>query len=563
MDRNAIIGFLLIGLILILFPFYQRKILGVKTPVTKERQETGSGVGPSQEIADTRKEAIVPGAQDQNEITAIPYSGKIDTLIVETNRFRGVLSTIGGGTILSWKLKAYEDFRNEAVELVPNGSRANFGFMIQQKMDDPIDLSESNFSLVRRDSTLENNRKTEQLWFEFLHPILGRIQRKISFQENDFNIQSQVLLLSEKIRPEDCKVIVNWTEGIMTTERNSREEATYHKAFALQGGELFNIKKGSSGWKEGTTEWAAVRSKYFLLAMMTKNQKGISVKLARNEKDHEFNDYKGLKARWPTYYISIMIQMQAQFSDEEPLSLFLGPMDYRILKAQGAHLEKMMDFGWTLIRPFSIASFYALEFIHKIIHNWGWSIIFFSILVKVILYPLTRKGTQSMREMQALQPKLNALREKYKNDPQKMNAETMKLYKQHGVNPMGGCLPILFQMPILIGLFQVFRSTIMLRKASFLGVIKDLSAPDHVIPIGGGIHLLPILMGATMIIQQKMTVQDPKQKMMGYMMPVVMLFIFYNFSAGLNLYYLIFNILSITQDYWTKKSKKQMEIASG
>ena len=563
MDRNSIIGFLLIGLVLILFPFYQKEILGVKPLPQQEKQAKSTTVDPNKDILDARQEAFVPDPQEKSGIDAPGYSGNADTLIVETNRYRGVLSTLGGGTVLSWKLKDYEGFNGEAVELVPEGSAANFGFMIQHKTDEPIDLSEQNFSLVKRDSIFENGRIIENLLFELQHPALGRIQRKLSFQEDDFLMQSMISLSSEKIKSSDCKVIVQWMQGLMATEKNNKEEATYHKAFALQGGELFNIKKGSSGWREGTTEWAAIRSKYFLLAMIPKNQTGISVKLIKNEKDHILKDGKDGEMKWGTYYISIINQMPESISEQKRLDLFLGPMDYRILKSQNAHLEKMMDFGWTLIRPFSIASFYVLEFIHKIIKNWGWSIILFSILVKVILYPLTKKSTQSMREMQALQPKLNALREKYKNDPQKMNTETMKLYKQHGINPMCGCLPILLQMPILIGLFQVFRSTIMLRKAGFLGVIKDLSTPDQIIPVGGGIHLLPILMGATMIIQQKMTVQDPKQKMMGYMMPVVMLFIFYNFSAGLNLYYLIFNILSIAQDYWTKKTRKQMEIATG
>lgn len=562
MDRNAIIGFLLIGLILILFPMYQRKVIGVKPPVQESRQEPAPQVPPHEAVG-AGQETPVPEKQGEKSIAAMPQSGKVETVRIETNRFRGVISSLGGGTLLSWKLKDYKGESGEPVELVPEGAAGNFGLMLQKKMDDPVDLSGHVFSLIRADSTFEENRKNGQLVFELMHPALGRIQRILSFQDDDFVIRSQVLLLSENMKPGDYKAIVIWNQGLMATERNSREEAAYHKAFALQGGELFNFKKGTSGWKEGTTEWAAIRGKYFLLAMMAENQKGISVKLARNDQDHEFTDSKGAKVRWATYYISIMIKMGEQDAGEGQLSLFLGPMDYRVLKAQGAHLERMMDFGWTLIRPFSIASFYALEFIHKIIKNWGWSIILFSILVKIILYPLTRKSTQSMREMQALQPKLNALREKYKSDPQKMNAETMKLYKQHGINPMGGCLPILFQMPILIGLFQVFRSTIMLRKAEFLGVIKDLSAPDHIIPLAGGVHLLPVLMAATMIIQQKMTVQDPKQKMMGYMMPLVMLFIFYNFSAGLNLYYLIFNILSIVQDYWIKKNKKQTEIAPG
>ena len=157
-----------------------------------------------------------------------------------------------------------------------------------------------------------------------------------------------------------------------------------------------------------------------------------------------------------------------------------------------------------------------------------------------------------MHAMQELQPKMTAIREKYKKDPQRMNQEIMKLYKQHGVNPMGGCLPLILQLPILYALFTLFRTTILLRQAGFLGLIKDLSAPDGIL---GGINLLPILMGATMIIQQKLSTQDPKQRAMAYMMPIFFSFIFYRMSAGLNLYYLMFNILTIAQEMFIRKHK--------
>jgi len=169
---------------------------------------------------------------------------------------------------------------------------------------------------------------------------------------------------------------------------------------------------------------------------------------------------------------------------------------------------------------------------------------------------------KSMKQMQELQPKINALREKYKNDPQRLNVELMKLYKQQGINPMSGCLPILLQLPILIALFNLFRTTIILRQAPFLGIIHDLSMPDRIIPLGGShaMNLLPILMGITMFLQQRKTVaQDPRQKFMAYFMSIFMVYIFYNLSAGLNLYYLTFNVLSILQDQWLKLSGPKRE----
>jgi YidC/Oxa1 family membrane protein insertase len=166
-----------------------------------------------------------------------------------------------------------------------------------------------------------------------------------------------------------------------------------------------------------------------------------------------------------------------------------------------------------------------------------------------------------MSEMQYLQPKMMELREKYKNEPQRLNKEMMKLYREHGVNPLGGCLPMLLQMPVLFALFIVFRSTIQLRGQPFILWINDLAAPDvlHIgmnLPlIGDNIHVLPILMGLTMIWQSKMSITDPKQKMMVYFMPIFLVFIFYSLPSGLNLYYAVFNVLSMAQ---TRQIKKKM-----
>jgi len=244
-----------------------------------------------------------------------------------------------------------------------------------------------------------------------------------------------------------------------------------------------------------------------------------------------------------------------QETEESWFTLYMGPIDYQELKAHGANLEKMMNFGWVIIKPFSIAFYYVLQYIRGIVGNYGWAIIIFAIMIKIALYPLTRKSFQSMRKMQALQPKISALKEKYKNDQQKVTKATMALYKEEGVNPMGGCLPMVLQMPVLFALFNLFRTTIMLRQASF-GLISDLSAPDAMISLGGSsIHVIPILMGATMIIQQKLSMQDPKQKAMAYMMPIFFTFMFYRFSSGLNLYYLVFNVVTIAQELIVKKRK--------
>ena len=182
--------------------------------------------------------------------------------------------------------------------------------------------------------------------------------------------------------------------------------------------------------------------------------------------------------------------------------------------------------------------------------------IIFSLLVKILVYPLTKKSYESTQKMQAIQPEISALKEKYKNDQQKFSQAQISLFKERGVNPLGGCFPILLQMPLLFALFQVFRSTIELRGAPFVLWIKDLSAPDAIInlpfhiPIyGGHIAVLPILMGVTMFIQQKMmpTQASGQQKFMSYFMTGFFTLLFNNFPSGLNLYYTLFNALTIVQ----------------
>jgi YidC/Oxa1 family membrane protein insertase len=202
---------------------------------------------------------------------------------------------------------------------------------------------------------------------------------------------------------------------------------------------------------------------------------------------------------------------------------------------------------------------WAFTSIHQYIPNYGLVLILFGVVVKILVFPLTKKSYVSMKSMQNLQPKVQELRDKYKDDQQKMNQEMMKIYKEHGVNPMGGCLPMLLQMPLLYALFIVFRSTIELRGAEFIGWITDLSQPDTVFTLpfslplyGANVNILPIVMGVTMIIQQRMTssVSSQQQKMMMWFMPVIFLLIFNNFPSGLNLYYALFNLMTIIQQKW-------------
>ncbi|MBU1276456.1 MAG: membrane protein insertase YidC [Proteobacteria bacterium] len=241
--------------------------------------------------------------------------------------------------------------------------------------------------------------------------------------------------------------------------------------------------------------------------------------------------------------------------------VFYGPKDLKILNPLGHDLSDAVDFGWfdIIAKPFLI----AMNFIYDFIGNYGIAIIIVTLLTKLIFWPLTRKSYQSMKSMQKLQPHVKRIREKYKDDKQRMNQEIMQLYKTYKVNPAGGCLPMVVQIPVFIAFYKVLGNAIELRHAPFMLWINDLSAPDRLaigfdIPyVGAGLPVLTLLMGASMFIQQKMTptTGDPTQAKMMLLMPVVFTVMFINFPAGLVLYWLVNNLFSIGQQYLTNKSK--------
>jgi YidC/Oxa1 family membrane protein insertase len=267
-----------------------------------------------------------------------------------------------------------------------------------------------------------------------------------------------------------------------------------------------------------------------------------------------------------SYAIALKMPFTGAASESARFTVFLGPLDFDVIRSYNRGLDQIMSLGaaW-IIRPISEYVMIPLfGLLRLIIPNFGLVIIVFSIIIKVALHPLTRASMRSMKKMQALQPMMNEIREKHKDDSQKMNQQIMNLYKEYGVNPASGCLPLLLQLPILYALYSVFSSSIALRQAGFVWWIKDLSVPDMIgklpftIPFFGisEVSGLALAMGITMFLQQKMTVTDPRQKAMVWMMPVMMTLLFNSFPAGLNLYYFVFNVLSIGQQMWINKQHK-------
>ncbi len=241
--------------------------------------------------------------------------------------------------------------------------------------------------------------------------------------------------------------------------------------------------------------------------------------------------------------------------------LYFGPRDITILKSLDVRAEKIVDFGWfdIVAKPM----LWGLNWANKYTHNYGIDIILLTILIKIIFYPLSLKSYKSMKEMQKLQPQIAKLREKYKNDKEKLNAEMMGIYKQKGINPLGGCLPMVIQIPVFFALYKVLIGAIEFRHAPFMLWINDLASPEDLFSFTAAgytvpLRVLPLIMGITQVLQQKMTptTADPMQEKMMLFMPIVFTFLFWGFPSGLVLYWLVNNVISIAQQMYINKKAK-------
>ncbi len=233
---------------------------------------------------------------------------------------------------------------------------------------------------------------------------------------------------------------------------------------------------------------------------------------------------------------------------------YIGPKEWRTFEAIHPDLVNAIEFGWFtfLSKPF----FKVMLWIHDFVGNWGWAIILFTLLVKLILFPLSYKGMMSMNKMRDLAPKMKEIKEKYGKDPAKMNKQMMALYKKHGANPMGGCLPMLLQIPVFFALYRVLLNADELQGAPWIGWIVDLSDKDPY-------YILPVLMGVSMFFQQKITpntMTDPMQKKIFQWFPVIMTFFFLTFPAGLVLYWLTNNVLSIAQQFYINTAYEKYKV---
>jgi YidC/Oxa1 family membrane protein insertase len=336
----------------------------------------------------------------------------------------------------------------------------------------------------------------------------------------------------------------------------AKDESSYNKSqlTAFEKGSLKSFDVSEIAKKEtvlkSPLDWVGYGDNFFLQALVPLEDRGYDV-IPR-----VLDAAKGLLQ---VVYLTEPFQLEGGEEKTFKMRLYMGPKELDYLKEAGHNLVDAVDYGWFsfLAKP----ALYVLKWLYKYIHNYGVVIILLTILIKIAFWPLTQKSFKSMQAMKKIQPKIAQVREKFKDDREKLNQELMGLYKTYKVNPMGGCLPMVLQIPVFIALYRMLNTAVELRHEPFLWWINDLTAPDRLhigvpIPYLGGIPVLTLLMGISMFLQQKMTPSsgDPRQEQIMLLMPVIFTVFFINFPSGLVLYWLVNNILSIVQQYWINRT---------
>ena len=511
MDRNTILAIILSITVLIGYQFL--------FPPPPQQPE----VKPPQPATEKKVETPVPVAIPvTTEVTSAPEKD----ITVENSLYSAVLSS-KGGTIKSWAIKVYKDKKGQDAILL---KKPGVLPAVSIGSNDSFDLAVADFSVSGTDLKLDGNKNSGTIVFEYSREGLS-VRRTYTFYADTYKVD----ITDEVSGPSEYWISLGSDFGMYESEA---ETGTHTGPILLTGTDLKDLKpkdlKEPNIFRENL-KWIAQEDKYFFAALVP----ATPVEEAK---------------AW-MYKESPVIAFKAK-PGVNKFILYAGPKEQKRLEKLNIGLEHIIDYGFFSIiaRPL----FWILIFFYNFFGNYGWSIVMVTIVTRIPFIPLLNKGQKSMRKLQEIQPKMAEIREKYKKDPQKMQQEMTELYKKHKVNPVGGCLPMLLQIPVFFALYKVLLVSIELRGAPFMLWITDLSAPDALFGHIAGFSLggpLPYLMGITMVIQQKMTpsTMDPKQAKLMMLMPIIFTFMFLNFASGLVLYWLVNNILSIIQQFFVNR----------
>lgn len=532
MDRKTIIGLTLIFLIL----FFWLYVLSPRTSSPPPTIPT-----PSPEVKNP------PAPLGIEEVGG-------EDLTIETPQVEVILTSLGG-KVKSWRLKKYKELSvqkdlitkirewrqkerekvpsPELVELIPKEETINAFLAIEG----PPSLSgEWDYQYLTPDKkAVKFSRITKE----------GLLFTKVfRFSDKDYILELEIMIQNRTSQTiSNVNYRLTWGPGINYEVQDVSARA-YIGPVSCVDHKVINEKgkvKEEGILRSGNISWVAFKNKYFLAAVIPQTRaEAIAV---RKEGEDRF-------------FTSLEMPAVDLGPGENLTHTFLvygGPQEYERLQTLNADLEKIVSLGfWGTLFKVVILDF--LKLLYRITRNYGLAIILWTLIIKLLIHPFMRRSFRSTRMMQVLQPQVKALREKYPKNPQKLNQETLALYRKYKVNPFGGCLPMLVQLPIFFALYSTLRNTIELRGAPFVGWITDLSQKDPY-------YILPILMGATSLLQQKMvSPADGGQAKFMMLLPIFFTFLFLTFPAGLTLYWFVYNVYSILEQYWIAKQMTPMQV---
>jgi YidC/Oxa1 family membrane protein insertase len=537
MDKRAFLAIALSILILVIYQEWMTRYYGTPTvaPEAEKKEPERAPVA----------EPPVLAPPPRNKPVAVPVSSEVKDIRVETDNYIA-LFTNQGARLKSFKFKKYRssvDENSPPFDIVQSAPGVPFPLGIRWQSPAPFDDEELLYSVEGNDLKLTGDSKST-LVFSGRTANGTVITKTFTFSGSTYPVQFEV-----SVATSDGSAPV--PELILTVKGDHsvpNPDAHFEGFLALVDNKIHReppaeIVKGHEF--AGDVAWAGFGYTYFFFGLLPDN--GAQHRLWVRQSGPAF--------------VSAISGPAGTPGNVHRYTLFVGPKELDILKSVGKGLERTIDFGY--FGFVSIPFLYVLHFFHGFTGSYGIDIILLTVLIKLLMAPLTHKSFVSMKQMQKLQPQMERLKEKYKDDKEKLNKEIMELYRRNGVNPLGGCLPMVLQFPVFIGLYNALSTPIELRHARFLW-IKDLSRPDwESLPFTFGswhlgIPVLTIFMGASMFIQQWMTPSagDPNQRKMMLMMPLIFTFMFVSFPAGLTVYWLVNNILTIGQQYWINRMEK-------
>ena len=547
MDRNAILATGLVILILIGYQWYLSRF-ELPPPEATRPAPTQQEASKPVMAAAAQPPQPLPGKAIARQRVFTPTAERKLTprdIVVETPLMRVVLSS-EGGRARNWELKAYRLDSGSPVDLVATAlSETTPGplsaWVAEEQLRAVFEVDVDHLDLTK-------DQSSGSVTFKHTTEAGLELEKKLTFHAETYQVDVALSARNLSDGDSSAQVRLAWGPGFRNSH-NKKASTIQPPTLWLDGKRLqedvSKLTKDSDKGVDGVLSWAALQDTYFTAALLPQEApwKGFVGKRLDEQ------PVVGLVSAQQALAPGARFDLKAQ--------VYAGPRDLDRLKAVGSHLDQLVDLGWFdfLARP----ALWLVKLLYQVTGNYGIAIILITILQKVVFHPLTHKSLKSMKAMQSLQPKVQALQERYKNNPQKKQEETMALYRKHGVNPMGGCLPMVIQIPIFIALYNALSSSVEMWQAHFLW-IRDLTQPDALFGItlweGYPLNFLALLMGVSMWFQQKMspTGGDPRQaQMMLWTMPVIFTFMFWSFPSGLVLYWLVNNVLQIAQQWFINR----------